>query len=270
MIDQFLALLSFWIYLSYNILMSAATFKNKVVVVSGAGEGIGKNIVLSFARKDSKVVFFDKNKQAVDELKRELSQYPIQFQAEVLNISNIKKVNDLIEKIWRMFGQIDILINNVGIGAQVRFFDITPSLLELVWKTSYRGPFFLTQKVVEKMNEGGNILFISSIHAEHPSLDPAYDGTKAAINSLIANLALQLSQRKIRVNGIAPGHIDTKTAGEPMKKPDVPLFKKAGLPKDIAQACLFLADNQKAGYITGIILPVSGGLHLPISLNLGL
>ncbi len=85
------------------------------------------------------------------------------------------------------------------------------------------------------------------------------------IISLVANLALELAPKGIRVNAVAPGHIDVEAQEEPREQGDVPLGKKAGLPRDVASACLFLSDNEKARYITGVILPVAGGLHIPIA-----
>jgi NAD(P)-dependent dehydrogenase (short-subunit alcohol dehydrogenase family) len=118
--------------------------------------------------------------------------------------------------------------------------------------------------VAKKMGEGDSILFITSIHAEVPSLDPTYDGSKASINNLILNLSLELASRGVRVNGIAPGHVDTLNP-VPRVAGDVPLGQTAATPKEIANAAVFLSNNNEAKYITGVILPVTGGLHIPKS-----
>jgi len=146
-----------------------------------------------------------------------------------------------------------------------KFAETSESDFDLVLSTNFRGPFFLTQKAVKEMKEGSSIIFISSIHAGYPSLDATYDASKAAINSLVVNLALDFASRGIRVNAIAPGHIDVKTKRGPRAQSDVPLGKKAGFSHDIAEACLFLADSEKARYITGLVLPVTGGLHIPVA-----
>lgn len=248
--------------------MSEAKFIDKVVLVSGAGKGIGKEIALAFAREKADVIFFDKDPQKVAEVESELSRLKIKNLAITLDITDRSQLTQFIEDIKKGFGKVDTLINNVGIGAQKRFFDIDQELLEKVWQTSFAAPFFLTQSIAREMDEGSNIIFVTSIHGQHPSLDPAYDSSKAAVDSLIKNLALQLASQEIRVNGVAPGHIDTETQSLPRSREDVPLFNAAGLPEDIANACLFLADNDKARYITGVVLPVTGGLHIPIARDL--
>lgn len=248
--------------------MKQKNFDQKIVVISGAGKGIGKEIALGFAKEGAVIVFFDKKRSLVEQLKSTFLKLKVSFCGEILDITDMVKLEKFVQKVVKKFGKIDILINNVGIGTGKRFFEVNPEDMDIVKTTTFKSPFFLTQKVAEFMNEGGNIIFITSIHAEYLSLDPIYDSTKAAVNNLIKNLALQLSSRNIRVNGIAPGHIDIETKDEPRNQSDVPLYKKAGLPEDIAQACLFLTDNKRAKYITGAILPVTGGLHIPRAHNL--
>jgi len=113
------------------------------------------------------------------------------------------------------------------------------------------------------MPKHSSIIFISSIFATQPSLDLGYDMTKAAINHLAINHALELSLKGIRANAIAPGHIDTQTTDQPRVESDVPVNQKTGLPTDIAQTCLFLTNLETVNYITDITLPITGGLHIP-------
>ena len=245
-------------------------FKNKNVLVSGAGKGIGKEIALAFAKSGADVVFFDKDKEKVKAVAAEIKKVHNgkKLLAEAFDITKINKIDGFIKKVKDEIGNIDILINNIGVGLVRRFPHTKEADFDFVFSTGLKGPFFLTQKVTEKMKEGGNVIFITSIHAKHPSLDPTYDTSKAAINNLVVNLALELAKRKIRVNAIAPGHIDVETDNNPRRQSDVPLGKKAGLPQDISNACLFLADDSKASYITGVVLPVTGGLHIPIAKDL--
>ncbi|OGY21188.1 MAG: hypothetical protein A2126_02630 [Candidatus Woykebacteria bacterium GWB1_45_5] len=240
-------------------------FENRAVLVSGAGKGIGKQIALTFAENGASVAFFDRDEKLVGEVVEEINQVGKKIFAKVLDVSKIEQIDSFLRTIKTQFGEIDILVNNVGTGLVKKFFQTSKEDFDLVFSTNFKGSFFLTQKVAKEMKTGSSIIFITSIHAEHPSLDPTYDGSKAAINSLVANLALELAPKGIRVNAVAPGHIDVETRGEPRQQSDVPLGKKAGLPQDVAKACLFLADNEKARYITGAILPVTGGLHIPIA-----
>lgn len=240
-------------------------FKNKVVLVSGAGKGIGRQIALVFAREEAKIAFFARDRQRVEEVEKEIKKSGGRVLASAFDITKIGQIDEYLRDVKSKFGKIDVLVNNIGVGLVKRFSETTESDFDLVFSTNLKGPFFLTQKVASEMKEGSNIIFITSIHAEHPSLDPTYDASKAAVNSLVANLALGLAAKGIRVNAIAPGHIDVETKGKPRQQSDVLLGRKAGLPQDVANACLFLADNEKARYITGVVLPVTGGLHIPIA-----
>jgi len=239
------------------------SFRDKLVLVSGAGEGIGKEIATSFAKEGANIAFFDKRREKVNEVKKELDLLGVKVIAEVIDITRIEQLEFFIKTIENKIGITDILINNVGIGLVKKFYATNQKDFDLVLSTNLKGPFFLTQKVTEKMKNGSSVIFVTSIHAKYPSLDPTYDASKAAINSLVLNLALELAKKGIRVNAIAPGHIDTKDGKNPRYQEDVPLGKMAGVSADIAQSCLYLADPIKAKYVTGIILPVTGGLHIP-------
>lgn len=225
--------------------------KNKVILITGGYQGIGNSVAKEFLELGAKVAVFDKEKTEIDGALVGLG-----------DIQDSSAVNNFLSEVETKLGKVNILINNVGLGLVKRFFDTKEEDFDKVFGVNLKAPFFLTQKIAAKMEEGDSILFITSIHATNPSYDPTYDGSKAAINNLVMNLSLELAGRGIRVNAIAPGHIDTKNT-EPRPQDDVPLGKKAGLPENIAQAVVFLADSKKASYITGTILPVTGGLHIP-------
>lgn len=228
-------------------------FKNQVVLITGGYQGIGKAVAIEFVKLGSKVAIFDKEKVEIP---------------EVLSYAFDIRDQDLQEKylteIEEKLGRVSILVNNVGLGLVKKFFETSSEDFETVFDTNLKAPFFLTQKVAAKMKLGDSILFITSIHATNPSLDPTYDSSKAAINNLVLNLSLELANKGVRVNAIAPGHIDTINEN-PRLQEDVPLGKKAGLPENIATAAIFLSDREKASYITGANLPVTAGLHIPKS-----
>lgn len=226
-------------------------FAKKVVLITGGYQGIGRTVAEEFIKKGAKVAILDKEKVFLDGV-----------YSKTGNIQDQETVAVFVDEVEKKLGRINILINNVGLGVVKRFFETEEKDFDQVFGVNFKGPFFLTQKVAKKMKTGDSILFITSIHATSPSLDPTYDSSKAAINNLILNLSLELAVNGVRVNAIAPGHIDTKNV-VPREAEDVPLGKKAGLPKNIAEAAIFLADDEKASYITGTILLVTGGLHIP-------
>lgn len=225
--------------------------ENKVVLITGGYQGIGKACAKKFLDRGYRVAVFDKEKIELDGVL-----------AGVGDISDFSAVLSFISTVEQDLGQINILINNVGFGYSKRFFETTMEDFDKVFAVNLKGPFFLTQSVSKKMKAGDSILFITSIHATNPSLDPTYDGSKAAINNLVMNLSLDLAPQGVRVNAIAPGHIDTKNTN-PRVAEDVPLGKKAGAPENIADAALFLSDPVVSSYVTGVVLPVTAGLHIP-------
>ena len=239
------------------------SFQDKVVLITGGYQGIGAAVAQKFLDQGARVAVFDKKLPSVSAFDKEKTEIPGVL-GGVGDITDTASVNQFLDQVERQLGKVNILINNVGLGLVKHFFETTETDFDKVFGVNLKGPFFLTQRVAAKMGEGDSILFITSIHATNPSLDPTYDGSKAAINNLVMNLALELAAKSVRVNAIAPGHIDTKNEA-PRVAEDVPLGKKAGTPDSIADASVFLSDPDKASYITGAILPVTAGLHIPKS-----
>ncbi len=245
--------------------MQTFNYQDKVVVITGASKGIGKACALTFAEQGAKVALFAKEKKEIDQVQKELKKLTNNYLVETLDVNDQKAVKKFLEKVTKQFGKIDVLINNAGFGLVRRFHNTTEKDFDAVMNTNFKAAFFLTQMTIPLLNKDANIIFISSIHSEHPSLDPAYDASKTALNNLMLNLTLTLAPRGVRVNTLTPGHIDVKDPENPRIQTDVPLGKTAGVPLDVAKACLFIADNNLARYITGIILPITGGLHIPIA-----
>lgn len=234
--------------------------KNKTILITGAGENIGKAIAEKMFSEGANIVVND-----IDPKKEENFTSKIRdserFYFSMGDISSLLYQENLINEALSKFSEIDILINNVGVGSSKGFFDMKPKIMEKSIKTNFFAPFFLSQKIAKQMIEKqikGSIIFISSIHSKIPCGNADYSATKSALNILVKELAYDLGLYGIRVNGISPGRI---TRG---KRPDerVPLEKMSGTPEEIAKAVLFLANNSTAQYITGEILTVDGGLSL--------
>ncbi len=245
--------------------MNNYTLQDKVILITGASKGIGKACALLFAQQGAKVALFARDKKDLSQVEKELKTFGNSHLVEMLDINDHSSVKTFLKKIHRQLGSIDVLINNAGFGLVKKFDTTSDKDFDDVMNTNFKAAFFTTQMALPLLSKNANIIFISSIHSEHPSLDPIYDASKAALNNLMMNLSLQLAPQGIRVNTVVPGHIDVTSPQTPRAQTDVPLGKLAGLPIDVAKACLFLADNQQSSYITGTILPVTGGLHIPIA-----
>jgi glucose 1-dehydrogenase len=155
-------------------------------------------------------------------------------------------------------------VNNAGINTPPprSILEVSPDSYDRVLHTNLRGSFFLTQYMAQKMIEHktqGSILFTSSTHARIISMQPAYSASKAAIEMLVRELAVDLAQYGIRVNAVAPGSIAIR--GEVERRTQFVPLGFRGVPADIAHAMIFLASKY-ASYITGQTLTVDGGFSL--------
>lgn len=235
-------------------------FKNQTVIVTGGAKNIGKAIAEEFFSQQANVVVNDLFPEEKSEIKKEvlLSNRLLYSQGDITSLVHQEK---LIEETLNRFSKIDILINNVGRGSGKGLFDIDPTTMKKSIETNLIAPFFLTQKIVKQMigqQIKGSVIFISSIHRTIPCGNIDYSSSKRALEMIIKELALDLGIYGIRVNGIAPGKIT------PTKNWDkrIPLKNMSGIPRDIANAVLFLANDSSSSYITGEILVVDGGLSL--------
>lgn len=236
---------------------------NKVAIVTGAGVGIGRGIALALAKEKCKIILADINQENIDKVADELKEMGAEVQTVRTDVSNKDDVAELFEKTMDHFGRLDILVNNAGIYPFVDFKDMSEEDWDKVMNVNLKGVYLTSKQAFEKMSEGGRIIDISSIASfvGFPGLTH-YCASKGAINSMVRALALEMANKKITVNAVAPGAIETPGASmdEERKKQTesiIPL-SRMGQPEDIANAVVFLASD-KASYITGQTIVVDGG-----------
>ena len=237
----------------------------QVAIVTGAGNGIGRGIAIEMAREGATVVIADIDAVGSNVTEQQILQEGGTALVMPTDISNEAQNQRLVEATLAHFDKVDILVNNVGIGIHRGggLLQLTRSAAESVLRTNMIEPLFLTQHIVREMithHIRGVVLFTSSIHSHVPYVDPIYAMTKAAIEMLVRNLAVELAEYGIRVNAVAPGAIATRNHA--LSHPLVPLKQQRGTPADIAQAMVFLAAEETSGYITGQTLIVDGGFSL--------
>lgn len=242
--------------------------KDKCSIITGASRGIGKGIAIKFAENGCFVGinYVSNDKKANETLK----QIKDQGGDGILlkgDISNPKDVEKIVKTFFNKTGKIDILVNNAGIYNRSYFNDISFEKWNQVLSINLTGCYNVCKQAIPHMKENCRIIFISSQLAQKGSTHGGdYASSKAGILGLMRSLALELAERNINVNAVAPGTIDTDLLAnytEEMRKQridEIPL-KRLGTPEDVANTCLFLATDLSS-YITGETINVNGGLYI--------
>lgn len=234
--------------------------KDKVAIVTGAGQGIGRGIAKKLASEGCKVVISDLSEENAQKVAQEIGENAIAFKCD---ISVKSEVDNLVAKTTEKFGSLDIMVNNAGIYPFKAFAEMNEDDWEKVQDINLKGTFLTSQAAAKVMEEGSKIVNISSIASIQGFAGLTnYCASKGGVNGFIRALALELAPKKINVNGVAPGAINTPGAAAPDDQKQqiltaIPL-KRMGEPEDIANAVSFLASDE-ADYITGQILIVDGG-----------
>ncbi len=241
---------------------------NKVAIVTGAAKGIGRGIALTLAKEGAKVIVSDIDQSGCQEVVREIEKLGGEAMAVKCDVSIKAEIDELILAAINKFNQLDILANNAGIFPFISFEQMTEENWDKVIDVNLKSVFLTSQAAVKVMKPGSKIVNISSIAAYvgFGSL-VHYCASKGGLNSMTRALALELAAKKINVNNVAPGAIETPGATgaqtEEMKQGTIATIPvgRMGLPEDIANAVVFLASD-KADYITGQTLVVDGGYIL--------
>jgi 3-oxoacyl-[acyl-carrier protein] reductase len=247
--------------------MSNEIFKNQVAIVSGAGVGIGFQIVKNMVSQGANVVLNDIDETLATAATAIVNKDGIgKCVAFGGDISELNTIKNIVNFTLNEFGQIDILIANAGITTFGDFWEYTPASMNSILKTNLFGTFFLTQEVTKQMvkqGTGGSVLLTSSVtaHAAHKNL-AAYGMTKAAIDQLAKNLIVDLAPQGININTIVPGATLTERTLEDAEYIETwsritPTGRPATV-SDIANAALFLVSPMSR-QITGQNLVIDGG-----------
>lgn len=251
--------------------MHTKEFVNKVIVVTGAAHGIGACIAQTFLQLGASVVFADSDELAGRQREQALNKDGGAAQARFIHadLSQAAQVEDFCKKILSEYPQVNLLVNNAGIFSRTDFLRRPLAEWELIINVNLRAAYlcaqFLTQALI---GARGNIINIASTRAlmSEANTEP-YAASKGGIAALTHSMAVTLGKFGIRVNCISPGWIDTAAWQNPPRQSDLRQADheqhpsgRVGRPEDIAQACLFLASDESAGFITGHNLVVDGGM----------
>lgn len=247
-------------------------FKDKVVIVTGGGTGIGRAIALMFSEEGARVAVSGRREAPLHETVGAMAGEGLALAADVASAS---AVQEMVEQVVSAWGRVDVLVNNAATILSRTFLADTPvSDWERMMDINVKGVFLCCKEVIHHMEGqgGGSIINIASVSGQRgqPS-NSAYSTSKGAILNMTRSLAVDYGPKGIRVNSVSPALVDTEMARTRLKPgedwderaarewiPNYPLGR-LGKPEDIAQGVLFLASEQ-AAWITGIDLLIDGGL----------
>jgi 3-oxoacyl-[acyl-carrier protein] reductase len=243
--------------------------KDKVAVVTGASQGIGRDTAHVLAEAGAKVAVAARNEEKLAELVQEIAGKGGEAFAVKMDVADGEQIKAGFKSIFEKFAKVDILVNNAAITRDGLALRMKPDDWEAVLRTNLTGAHLCIQQVLGPMMKArsGRIINISSVVAETGNAGQAnYVASKAGLIGLTKAIAIEIASRNITVNAIAPGFIETPmTAVLPDKvkeelKERIPLGR-LGSGREIAAVVVFLA-SEEAAYITGHVLDVNGGMYL--------
>lgn len=238
---------------------------NKVVIVTGASRGIGRNIATTLAKKGYIVIAnYNKSENKAIELQQNLEKENINIDIFKADVSNRDEVKKLVQFVINKYKKIDCVINNAGIDQVKMFLDITDADWNNMISNNLNSVFYMCQEVLPYMihEKNGVIINISSIWGvTGASCESHYAVSKAGVDALTKSLAKEMGPSNIRINSIAPGFIDTEmnnNLNEEEKKEikeEIPL-QKIGKVEDVSRTVEWIIEDE---YITGQVISVNGG-----------
>lgn len=243
------------------------SLEGKVAVITGGASGIGKATALRFSRAGARVVVADL--QDGSGVAQEAGGVFVKT-----DVGREDQVRALLERAVAVFGKLDVVVNNAGIGEGGQIQEITEDQFDRVLRVNTKGVLWGLKHAAAFISDGGSIINTASYAgvAAFPSYG-SYSASKAAVIALTRTAALELAPRRVRVNAVCPGTIDTPINESPMAQVELALashvhpLRRIGLPEEVAALIHFLASDESS-FITGLAIPIDGGLSAGIGLGI--
>ena len=251
--------------------------QTKIALVTGGSRGLGKNMAIAIAKKGIDVIItYNSKKEEADLVVKEIENLGQKAASLQLNVADtttfdsfFKEVQTTLKSAFKT-DKFDFLVNNAGIGIHNSFTATTEAEFDQLTNIQFKGPFFLTQKALNVMNDGGGIVNVSTglTRFSFPGY-AAYASMKGAVETLTKYQAKELGERKIKVNVVAPGAIETDFGGGAVRDNEqlnksiasVTALGRVGLPDDIGAVVAFLC-TEEARWVNAQRIEVSGGMNL--------
>ncbi|NOW05593.1 SDR family oxidoreductase [Clostridium beijerinckii] len=240
--------------------------EGKVAIITGASRGIGSAIARQLSELGAKVVVnYSNNAVKAEEVVEEITKSGEQAVAIKADVSNIKDVERLFSETITKFGKVDILVNNAGVILYKLLSDVTEEEFDKLFNINVKGTYFACQQAMKHMEDNGRIInFSTSVVGSMFPTYSVYAATKGAVEQITRQLAKEFGPKKITINAVAPGPINTelfnvgKTDEQIEAIRQMNSFGRIGEPDDVANAIEFLVSD-KAQWITGQTLRINGG-----------
>jgi NAD(P)-dependent dehydrogenase (short-subunit alcohol dehydrogenase family) len=243
-------------------------FENKIAVITGGNSGMGFGTAKLLKELGATVVITGRRQEAIDLAAKELGVHAI-----LSDQGKLEDIDSLVSEVTEKFGKVDILFINAGISGTSSIELETPESFDKMMNVNFRGVYFTLSKFIPHLNDGASVILLSSVLASTVSPGLAvYSASKAALNAVMKTAALELAPRKIRVNAISPGAIDTELFGK-MGMDEATLagmtdylisltpIGRIGKPEEIGHLVAFLSSDE-ASFITGSEHTIDGGSTL--------
>ena len=241
--------------------------KGKVALVTGASRGLGKAIALQLAQEGALVVVnYTKNAEKAKEVVIAVQSSGGTALAMQADVSCLKEVEKMVDTIYEKFGRIDILVNNAGVNRDELLISMEKEDWDAVINTNLGGIFHCTKAVAKYMmlQKFGRVINISSVAGERGGRGQSnYAASKGGVNAFTRSVAMELAPKKITVNAVAPGVVETEMSSTVVRRAkdhilNAVALKRLGQPEEIAKVVAFLASDDSS-YITGEVIRVDGG-----------
>jgi 3-oxoacyl-[acyl-carrier protein] reductase len=247
---------------------------DRVAIVTGSGQGMGRGVAKSLARAGAHIVIAEQAAERIAPIVAEVEAFGVNGLGICTDVSRAEDVKRMVQQSRERFGKIDILVNNAGVVVIKPMIEQTEEDWDRVLDTNLKGVFLCCREVVPQMiaRKRGAIVNIASIAAFHVTVPHVpYAASKAGVVALTRDLAYEVGPQGVRVNAIAPGPIETPmsrvvTEEQRQARARNILLGRMGQPEDIGEAVVFLVSDA-ASFITGATLPVSGGTDLRVFTN---
>ena len=244
--------------------------KDKVAIITGGNSGIGKATAQLFAEEGAQIIITGRRQDVVDRAVQDIGHSAVGFVGDVADLEDHRKLADIVK---RSFGGIDIYVANAGVINLTASADVTPEDYDRHFAINTRGVFFGVQTISPLIHDGGSIIVTSSLAATKILRNhTVYAGSKAAVAAFARNWAIEFKSRRIRVNILSPGPVETEILGKlGVSEAERPAFEdymaslipagRLGRAEELARAALFLASDA-GSFVNWIELHVDGGMTL--------